>query len=85
MKKQIVIAAVIFACAANVHALTNEEFAKEVQRHMGTLEKDKKALRDAEQFCSMLSPGRRSNEPRCIAAERVSFAQTTGPNSARIK
>jgi hypothetical protein len=85
MKKQIGLIAIGFALATHAYALTNEEFVKEVQRQMRVLEKDKKALREAEEFCSLLSSARRKSEPRCVAAERVSFAQTTGPSSARIR
>lgn len=85
MKKHIGLVILGIGFVTSAHALTNEEFAKEVQRQMRVLEKDKKALREAEEFCSMLSSARRKDEPRCIAAEKVSFAQTTGPGTARIR
>jgi len=85
MKKQIAVAAVIAPNFTNAFALTTEEFATQVQRQIELLKKDEKALKDASEFCSLLSSERHRNEPRCIAAERVTLLKMTGPSRVRIK
>lgn len=57
--------------AANANALTNEEFAKQVQRQERILAADKKELQEAEKFCALLSEQRRSEDPRCVAMRNV--------------
>lgn len=84
MKKLILVLAAV-SLFSNAYALTNEEFAKEVQRQIGLLQKDEKALKQASEFCSLLSSDRRRNEPRCIAAERVELLNMTGPSRVRIR
>lgn len=85
MKKQIAFAAIIAAQFTSAFALTNEEFATQVQRQIQLLKQDERALKDANEFCSLLSLERRQNEPRCIAAERVTLLKMTGPSRVRIK
>lgn len=85
MKKQIAFAVIAAAQFTSAHALTNEQFAKEVQRQIQLLKKDDKALHEASEFCSLLSSERRRNEPRCIAAERVELLNMTRPSSVRIR
>jgi len=84
MKKMILVLAAV-SLFSNAYALTNEEFAKEVQRQISLLQKDEKALKQASGFCSLLSSDRRRNEPRCIAAERVELLNMTGPSRVRIR
>jgi hypothetical protein len=84
MKKMILVLAAV-SLFSNAYALTNEEFAKEVQRQISLLQKDEKALKQASEFCSLLSSDRRRNEPRCIAAERVELLNMTGPRRVRIR
>jgi hypothetical protein len=84
MKKMILVLAAV-SLFSNAYALTNEEFAKEVQRQISLLQKDEKALKQASEFCSLLSSDRRRNEPRCIAAERVELLNMTGPSRVRIR
>lgn len=84
MKKMILVLAAV-SLFSNAYALTNEEFAKEVQRQISLLQKDEKALKQASDFCSLLSSDRRRNEPRCIAAERVELLNMTGPSRVRIR
>lgn len=85
MKKQIVFAIVLVAQLSSAYALSNEQFVKEVQRHIQVLEKDEKALKEASEFCALLSSERRRNEPRCVAAERVELLKMTGPSRVRIR
>jgi hypothetical protein len=84
MKKMILVLAAV-SLFSNAYALTNEEFAREVQRQISLLQKDEKALKQASDFCSLLSSDRRRNEPRCIAAERVELLNMTGPSRVRIR
>jgi hypothetical protein len=83
--KKVILAVATVSLLSNAYALTNEEFAKEVQRQIGLLQKDEKALKQASDFCSMLSSDRRRSEPRCIAAERVELLKMTGPSPVRIR
>lgn len=85
MKKKITFAFLAIAQFTSAYALTNEQFAKEVRLQIELLKKDDKALKDASQFCSLLSSERRRNEPRCIAAERVELLKMTGPSTIRIR
>ena len=71
MKHFIGLAVLSVAFAGSAHALTNEEFAKEVQRLVSVFEKDEKAFKDAHQFCSALSEVRRNEEPRCVALQKL--------------
>lgn len=57
--------------AANASAAINEEFATQVRRHERILAADKKALHEAEKFCALLSDRRKSEEPRCVAMQKV--------------
>lgn len=83
--KKLLLSVVTVSLFSNAHALTNEEFAKEVQRQIGLLQKDAKALKQASDLCALLSSNRRSNEPRCIAAERVDLLNMVGPSRVRIR
>lgn len=83
--KKLILAVATVSLLSNAYALTNEEFAKEVQRQIGLFQKDKKALKQASDFCSLLSSERRGKEPRCIAAERVELLDMTGPSHVRIR
>jgi hypothetical protein len=85
MRKQIIFAIFAIAHFTSAHALTNEQFATEVQRQIQLLKKDDKALKSASEFCSLLSSDRRRNEPRCIAAERVGLLNMTRPSTIRIR
>jgi len=85
MKKHIAFAVMAAAQFTSAYALTNEEFAKQVQRQIQLLKQDGKALKEASEFCSLLSSERRRNEPRCIAAERVELLNMTGPSPVRIR
>jgi hypothetical protein len=72
MKKVMLVIAAV-SLFSNAYALTNEEFAKEVQRQIGMLQKDEKALQLASEFCSLLSSDRRRNEPRALLLRGSSF------------
>jgi hypothetical protein len=71
MRKKVSFIALALGLAANSNALTNEEFAAQVQRHEQILTADKKALQEAEKFCTLLSDRRKSEEPRCVAMQKV--------------
>lgn len=71
MKRFVHLAVLSLAFAGSAHALTNEQFAKEVQRQVAAFEKDEKAATAARQFCSSLSEARRGEEPRCVALQRL--------------
>ncbi len=71
MRKKVSFAVIALGLAGNSSALTNEEFATQVQRQERILAADKKALYEAEKFCTLLSEQRRGDEPRCVAMQRV--------------
>jgi hypothetical protein len=71
MRKKLRFVAIALCMAANSYALTNEEFATQVQRQEQIMAANKKALREAEKSCNSLSEQRRGDEPRCIAMQRV--------------
>lgn len=71
MRKKLSFVAFGLGLAANSNALTNEEFVTQVQRQEQILTVDKKALHEAEKFCTALSQRRRGEEPRCVAMQKV--------------
>lgn len=75
MRKKLSFVAIALGLAANSNALTNEEFATQVQLHERILAADKKALHGAEKFCTSLSEQRRGEEPRCVAMQKVNLKE----------
>lgn len=71
MRKKFGFVAIGLGLAANSNALTNEEFVAQVQRHEQIMAADKKAMHDAEKFCTSLSQRRRAEESRCVALQKV--------------
>lgn len=71
MMKRLFLGVVAFTLATSADAVTNEEFAQQVVKHVRIFERDAAALREAEKFCTSLPDQRRQNEVRCVAMQKV--------------
>lgn len=74
MKK---LAVILFVLSAAGCADSNEEFGRKVNEQIASFKADPKAIQAATDFCLPLSENRRSEEPRCVALQKLPRAGAT--------
>lgn len=68
--------ALSIAFISSAQASSNEQFVKQVERHVAEFHKDEKAAAAARRFCALLSEARRGEEPRCVALQKMARGET---------